>query len=354
MSKNHTTSYLCEVDIVVGLEQVATRELIRRLGKRIKIQPIVKQDRERAVIRFVYQGNLTRILQLKTVLSAYLVCEFASSHPSILLKPASLQRLSQQVNVIKALASANTYKSFGISAAGVDSPLMIRFQQALSNYLGIPARRDDFDLLFRIRRSITTQNGWDVLVRLSPRPLSVRKWRIHNVRGALNATIAHCMILLTNPTADNKFLNIACGSGTLLIERMLYGPTKRLIGCDIDTEMLEHATANVQASGYHKAIELYQWDARTLNLPSASVDVICADLPFGFAIGSHDENVELYPRLLQEAARVAKYGARFVLITHEVRLLQRLVEDSATWKIVQVIPIRLQELHPRIFVLQRR
>ena len=113
MNKNNTTSYLCEVDIVVGLKQVATRELIKRLGKRIKIQPIVKHDREREVIRFVYQGNLTRILQLKTVLSAYLVCEFASSHPSILLKPASLQRLSQQVNTVKALASANTYKSFG-------------------------------------------------------------------------------------------------------------------------------------------------------------------------------------------------------------------------------------------------
>ncbi|MEZ4736275.1 MAG: methyltransferase domain-containing protein [Caldilineaceae bacterium] len=353
MQKRNKLSYLCEVEVVLGLGQVALSELKQHLGKRINTELIVRQTRERDTIRFRCQGNLARILQLKTVLSAYLVCEFAGSNPSVLLQPAALRQIAQQVEWVKAVAPAATYRSFGISAAGAHSPLMRQFQEALVKQLGLPDRRENCDLLLRLRRSIDQQKGWEVLIRLSPRPLSTRFWRVHNVRGALNATIAHCMVMLTKPTRRDTFLNIACGSGTLLIERMLHSPVQRIIGCDSDAKMIEHAAANLRACGFQDAVELYGWDVRALNLPTASIDAICADLPFGFAVGSHEDNLDLYPGLLQETARVAKSGARFVVITHEIRLLQRLLEETDRWKLIQSIPIQLKELHPRIFVLQR-
>jgi len=90
-----------------------------------------------------------------------------------------------------------------------------------------------------------------------------------------------------------------------------------------------------------------------LPLADGSVDVIYSDLPFGNAIGSHDENVALYPALLAEAARVATPGAACLLLTHEVELLQKLLLTDSAWQTERVEKIRLRGLYPRIFSLRR-
>ena len=54
-----------------------------------------------------------------------------------------------------------------------------------------------------------------------------------------------------------------------------------------------------------------------------------------------------------EAARIAKEGALFVLITHEIRLLQTILEGQDNWQIIAENRIALGGLNPRIFVLKR-
>jgi 23S rRNA G2445 N2-methylase RlmL len=213
------------------------------------------------------------------------------------------------------------------------------------------------DLQIRLRRASTGDAGWEVLVRLSPRPLTVRPWRACDMEGALNAAVAHAMALLTRPTPDDVFLNIACGSGTLLIERLACGPARRAIGCDTDAGALDCARANVAASGYSARIELHEWDAGALPLATGSVDALCADLPFGHLVGSHEQNKTLYPCLLRQAARVARRGARFSVITHEARLTRTLLaqpEQAAAWDVEETVRVGLGEVQPHLFVLLRR
>ena len=217
----------------------------------------------------------------------------------------------------------------------------------------VPPGAHEGDLHLRLRRA-PGDAGWELLARISPRPLGARPWRVRNMEGALNATVAHAMALLTKPDRRDHFLNLACGSGTLLIERAACAPAARLLGVDLSTDALASAEANAAAAGYADRIELRQGDARTLDLPDASIDALCADLPFGHLVGSHDENLTLYPAILAEAARVARRDAPFALITHEVRLMETLLLDSATWAIDETARVALGGLHPRIFVLRRR
>jgi 23S rRNA G2445 N2-methylase RlmL len=231
---------------------------------------------------------------------------------------------------------------------------MVRLKEELARDLALRVEPDDGDLVLRIRRPRLDQGGWEVLIRLSARPLSVRPWRICDRKGALNAAVAHAMVLLTNPQPGDSFLNIACGSGTLAIERLNQGPAIRVLGCDIDPEALQCARLNRTASGYGEQIELYEWDARALPIPDKSVDVLCADLPFGHVIGSHEENVNLYPALLQEGARVAKPGARACLLTHDVKLMESVIHGSQDWRLQDVITISVGGLHPRIYLLARQ
>ncbi|MEZ4682805.1 MAG: methyltransferase domain-containing protein [Caldilineaceae bacterium] len=207
-------------------------------------------------------------------------------------------------------------------------------------------------MLLRIR--LKHEAGqWEVLIRLSPRPLSVRAWRVADMKGALNAAVAHAMVHLTKPQAVGQFSQSNLWFWNAAGGTAAWPHPRRLIGCDIDATALQYAQANLKAAQLQDRVELYDWDARSLNLPDRSVDAICADLPFGIAVGAHAQNVAHYPAILAEAARVAKPRGHFVLMTQEVTLLEALVQDNPTWKVLDQMMLTLRGLHPRIFVLQR-
>jgi ubiquinone/menaquinone biosynthesis C-methylase UbiE len=62
----------------------------------------------------------------------------------------------------------------------------------------------------------------------------------------------------------------------------------------------------------------------------------------------------LYPRLLQEAARVAMPQVRFVLITHERQLLEASLQNTVhLWQLRQRLDLAYKNLRPRIYLLER-
>ena len=338
--------------MVEGLEAIARDEIQARLRSLARFR---KPASSRAgVLAFDYIGELSRVLHLKTVASVFLVRHFAVPRPRALLGDEHFRALLAQIATVRRLVPVERYQTLAVSAAGADSPVMTRLIEELARQTGLAVASDEGDLLVRLRRAHYQEVGWDVLVRLTPRPLATRAWRVCNYEGALNATVAHAMALLSRPRRDDAFLNLACGSGTLLIERLACGPARQALGCDVSAEALACARANIAASGNERRIEVHDWDARSLPLADQSIDALCADLPFGHLVGSHDENVRSYPLFLKEAGRVAKPGARFVLITHEVRLMEAILSESTDWDIEQVLTVWLGGLHPRIFVLRRR
>lgn len=346
--KSHPAPHLIEADIAPGLELIARDELRRVLGNAARIEQVREQS---GVVRFAYSGNLQALTQLRTVQTVYLVRSFPVPRPKALLGDQHFRALLELIGTVRTLSPA-AYRTLHIGAAGSDSSVMQRLKDELARATTLQIGADEGDLLLRLRRD-AHGDGWEALVRIGPRPLATRSWRVENYGGALNATVAHAMALLTVPQPSDVFLNLVCGSGTLLIERCVAGSLRRALGCDTSADALHTAQANVRASGYTNLIELHAWDARDLPLPAASVDALVADLPFGGLVGSHRENVALYPAILEEAARVAKPGARCVLITHEVRLMDRLLAEQSAWTCRQTIMVGLGGLHPRIYVLQR-
>ena len=353
--------FLCEAHVASGLEAIATQELNRRFKKNIRLQPLPRNEQKSSVIRFpyaairfLYTGDLRALLQLRTVLAVYLVHHFPVPRPRALLGDEHFRAVLAQITTVRELLPSSAYQNFYLSAAGSDSPIMRRLSEQIAHQTGLKEASHEGDLQISLRRPSDGGEGWEIFVRLSPRPLTARAWRTCNFHGALNAAVAQAMVWLTQPKPRDVFLNVACGSGTLLIERLDVGAVQRIIGCDIDAKVLECARANAAAGGYSSNIELYPWDARVLPLPDQSVDAICADLPFGHLIGSHRENASLYPVILEETARVAKSASVFVLITHEVHLMQELLTQSKAWSAEQTIQVTLGGLHPRVFVLRRR
>lgn len=364
--------HCCEADVIAGLEPFVGQELAA-LGAHDAY--LARQG----VIRFSARA-LRPLLGLQMALSVYLLRRYAVPRPRALLGDQHLRDLLAQIDAALGLAPRGAYRTFMLGAAGAGSTVMTRLKSAIAQHTGLREVNEEGDLLIRIRPgrdpfpnpdvqdreayqeaadSNESATGWDVLVRLSPRPLATRAWRVCNIAGSLQATVAHAMALLTRPTPNDVYLNLGCGSGTLLIERAAASPARRLIGCDTDRGALTCAQANIAAyqegaKGERHEFELREWDMRCLPLPDASVDAITADLPFGHRVGSHDDNVALYPALLREAARVAKPGARCVFITAEMRLMESaLAQTPSLWLRDSTFRVGLGGLRPSIFALRR-
>ncbi|HUS15570.1 MAG TPA: methyltransferase domain-containing protein [Chloroflexia bacterium] len=344
----------CEAEVIPGLGAVAQSELESRLGGRAALRPGARPD----TLSFRYRGDLRVLLDLRAVVAVYLTRIFAVPRPRGLLGHEHFTALVAMVKTVQDLHRPGAFRTLRFSAAGDDSAVLTRLKTELAERTGLHPGDEDADLLLRLRRAGA---GWEALVRLSPRPLTARAWRVCNLPGALNAVVGHAMVALSAPAAGDRYLNLVCGSGTLLIERLAVGPAASVLGCDNDPQALQCAAANLAAAGQVARVTLIQADAGALPLPAASCDVLTADLPFGQLVGSHAGNERLYPRLLAEATRVAAPGARMLLITHEVRLLERLLalpSTAAAWDLVETVRITLPfgagGLNPRIYRLQRR
>src|SRR6266536_3218942 len=172
-------------------------------------------------VRFRLVGPLAAALELRTAVAAYLLVRVSGRRPSALLGDTSL---FDQVEAVRRLHPPGAFRSFRLSAPGRDSAALRRLRAELTERTGLPEDPDDGELYLRIRRARQPADGWEALVRLSPRPLSARAWRAFNLPGALNATIAAAMVELSRPRASDRVLNLMCGSGTILVERLAHGP----------------------------------------------------------------------------------------------------------------------------------
>ena len=374
-------AYRCEADVIAGLEPFAQQEIARLGGHDVRVvRP--------GLLEFT-AADLRPLLRSKTALAIYLLEYFDVPRPRALLGDQHLRAVLAQTDVALALLPPGGCRTFMLGAAGPGSTVMARLRAELARHTGLREVAEEGELLIRVRPSLRRSSsgacarlsvsdarrrsnggsreklqagsagrvGWDVLVRISPRALGARDWRVCDMEGMLQATVAHVMASLTQPSADDVYLNLGCGSGTLLIERASAGPARLLIGCDVAADAIACARANIAAyltKGGRGAFELHDWDARRLPMADASADAITADLPFGNLVGSHGENVALYPQLMEEAARVARPGARCVLITAEVRLMERVLDQMRMrWQTQGTFRVDLGGLRPAIFVLRR-
>jgi 23S rRNA G2445 N2-methylase RlmL len=185
-----------------------------------------------------------------------------------------------------------------------------------------------------------------VLLRLTPRPLSARAWRTERYEGGLNATIAAAIIQATDPQPTDRFLDMMCGSGTLLVERAAAGPAARLVGVDLDPDAIAITKTHLRNAAIRGAkVDLYNEDALTID---GDYDVLVVNPPWGTSVGSHADNAELYPALLRAASRL---GPRLYVLTHEIKLFESALEQQHEWTVVAQHRFFQKGHWPRLYVL---
>jgi len=253
--------------------------------------------------------------------------------------------------------SPGTFQTFRITAAGAGTRVYSRLRQEIASAIGIEPTDDAAHLQIAVRRAPKDDDGWQVLIRTSPMPLSARRWRVCDMPGALNATVASVMASLARPRSNERVLNLGCGSGTLMIERLGMGAAASITGVDISADALQCADANLRAAGHRASVSLLQEDCTNLSLPDASFDTITADLPFGMLQDGSGDIASLYRSALAESARVAARNGSLVVITTRRRAILAAVEDNPGWNLANEILLSIPHsrgyIKPHIYLLRR-
>lgn len=169
---------------------------------------------------------------------------------------------------------------------------------------------DDTDADINIRIFIEHQQAL-IGMRLAETPLHRRAYKQNSLSGSLKAPIAAAMLQLADVQSGQTILDPFCGSGTILIEaaQMKYHP----IGGDSNHEALSISQANAKNASAN--LSLNHWDARTLPLPTHSVQAIVSNLPWGRQITVDDTLRNLYQQSYGEMKRVLKPNGIIVLLT---------------------------------------
>lgn len=173
-------------------------------------------------------------------------------------------------------------------------------------------------LKLRVHRSLPDAEFWfllrsEGLCLFGLRLTAIGKERTRKyARGELRQELAHLLCLLSEPERKDVFLDPFCGSGAIVLERLLHFPYQQVLAGDNNPE---HVAALRQRTSLQKQVTVKQWDALHMTgVPSRSIRKIVTDPPWGFYNATEVDFVEFYAGMLAEFARVLQPGGLVVVL----------------------------------------
>ncbi|KAK2824548.1 hypothetical protein Q5P01_021723 [Channa striata] len=148
----------------------------------------------------------------------------------------------------------------------------------------------------------------------------------------LRSTVAWAVASLAQIKPGSFVVDPMCGVGTILIEAAQEHKDSCFLGVDIDDGQLQKANENVEFANLGNKIHLLKASSIVLPLPSASVDAVLCDLPFGRKFSTKTHMSANLPVIVTEMERVLCIGGTLVLLLSPQLscLLKKLLAQKST------------------------
>ena len=349
-----------------GVEEIAWLEIRNQLdGASFREKLFAKE--QNGIIRFDYDGEAENLLQLRTTEDVFLEAvnkakvsrgrEDLKQITSLVQKSESFGRAANRLLRQRKLSHPPTYRVVS-RKYGQHQYRRKDFETAV--WRGIQARYPRWTPVDDKAQVEVWANllGSHLLVglRLSDRSMRHRYKKSVDLPASLRPSLAAALVLLTEPEANDVFLDPMCGSGTILLERFYQGPSKLILGGDLDPRRVEAARMNMPRSRKRRgkrSLEIRQWDAGNLPLQDASVDKVATNLPFGQQIGTKGALDSLYTAVLSELERVVRPDGRIVLLSSEFERVKSCVRQRPYLHIVTGYSVATLGRWGRIHIIDR-
>ncbi|KAM7385322.1 hypothetical protein PAMP_001410 [Pampus punctatissimus] len=148
----------------------------------------------------------------------------------------------------------------------------------------------------------------------------------------LRSTVAWAMASLAQIQPGFCVVDPMCGAGIILIEAAQEHKDVCFMAMDNDDGQLQKANENIVFAELGNRIHLLKASSMVLPLPSASVDAVVCDLPFGRKFGTKTNMAANLPLILTEMERVLCFGGTLVLLLSPQLscLLKKLLAQKGT------------------------
>lgn len=336
-----------KLDFISGLEDVVLSE-VKQLHD---LKVVHENDVEENCIYVNFVRDFSLITSLRSVLHAYLIKQnnkytphYISNHKSIL--GDLIIRIIQ--------GKEKQFKSFKITCAGSDSPEVRAIAEYIEKTFELH-EKEEADLKVYIIKPVNT---WEVGVQITPRPLSFREYKVVNMSGAMNPTIAYAVNSFCNLKNADSYLNVFSGSATLLIEAAQSHPNlETVVGFDSNKKHLSLSIQNIKKAGLIQKVIVKERDI--FDHPDlGKFDAITSDLPFGMVISKGEDLAKLYQSFVSYCEKFLNVDGTLVMYTSEHGVLEDVISRSK-FKVIKKIRLEFitntnTHLHPKIFVCKLR
>jgi len=341
LKENSATNKNIEIKLsfVNGLKETVLKEIAK--NKNVQVLRVNEDS-----IYVAFFKTYESVLNLKSVSKAYILFQdnvynplYISTHKSI------VGELIDRVITGK----KREFKTFTILCAGSNSPEVRSIKKYITATFML-VEKEEADLKIHI---IKVNNTWEVGVQISPRPLSLRSYKIENMSGAMDPTIAYALNSECNMLKKKSYLNAFSGSATLLIEAGLeYAHLESLVGFDNNKTHLSLAIQNIKKAGLLTRITLKE--KNIFDTPELGMfDVITADLPFGMVISKGENLEKLYTQFVRFCEKSLHTDGILALFTNEYAILE-IILTASKFKILKTLDLKIPTnvhsyLKPKIF-----
>jgi len=349
-----------------GAEEIAWLEIRWRLPG-VKFGEYLFAKEQNGIVTFDYAGDIADVQQLETAEEIYLQ---ALSVPKLsrgkrdldyirdlVTKAESLGRAGNQMMRFRQLSRPPAYRVVSRKFGRHEYSLKALQQAVLQGMERRYPRWSPVTDGAQVELSVDLL-GSHLLCGFNITNKQARKSRnLQSVGGeAIRPSLAAALVLLTEPEAEDVFLDPLCGNGRLLYTRRLLGRHGRLIGTDPSPEQIAVATENLvtrRKGRLPESIDLQLWTEENLPLADGTVDKVATILPDTAQVGGEREMKRLYTAVFQEIARVLRPDGRAIILSREYDQVKASLRQRPMLEIQTGYSVKAGAQWGRIYIIKR-
>ncbi len=304
-----------KLSYILGLRDVVFEEI-----KQYPKLKILNEDTDSFYVEYIEDFDV--IKKLRSISRAYLVSRDVEYNPSYISKHKSI--LEDLINIVINKNHKGAFKTFKTYCSGSDSLEVAEIENYIESTFKL-TKDENADLKIYMIKSMGV---WEVALQITPRPLSLREYKVKHMSGAMNPTVAYSLNYLCELEKYGTYLNVFSGSATLMIEAgQCYENLKKVIGFDNDKEHLSLSIQNIKKAGLIKRVQIKE--RNIFNKPDfGKFDVITSDLPFGMTVSKGEDLEKLYKIFIEYAENHLNKGGKLGVYTSEFKIFENLISDS--------------------------
>ncbi|MBK8987978.1 MAG: hypothetical protein IPM39_18230 [Chloroflexi bacterium] len=361
---NQTVSYYAQT--VPGAEEIAWLEIRWRLPG-AKFGEYLFAKEQNGIVIFDYAGDMADVQQLEAVEDVFLLGlavpklsrgkRDLTQIREMVTKAESLGRAGNQLMRFRQFSRPPAYRVVSRKFGQHEYPLK-ELQKAVLQ--GMQTR---YPRWTPVTEGAQVELGVDLLgshllcgFNITDKP--ARKARILQQKGGevIRPSLAAALVILTEPEAEDVFLDPLCGNGRLLYTRRLLGRYGRLLGADPSAEQLALAAENLvtrRKGQLPENIALQPWAEDGLALETGSVGKAATILPDAAQVGNEREMKRLYTAVFQEIGRVLKPDGRAIILSREYDLVKSSLRERPGLEIQTGYSVKVGAQWGRIYIIKR-